>query len=91
MVLVIKKFTKDVGWTVILNLCQRRIGFEIQKNIPTCVIEKGREQMSKILLFQKMQLGLKKLKLEIYDHFPSIICFKSEDFDIEVSLDMLVE
>ena len=43
--------------------------------------------MSKNPLSKKIQLGLRRLKLEIYDIFPSVLYALKvkEDFDIEVS------
>jgi glycosyltransferase involved in cell wall biosynthesis len=70
-----------------LNLYQGELVSEIPKDIQLIVIEKGREQMSKNSFIQKIQLGLRRLKLEIYDKFPAILYTLKvkEDFDIEVS------
>ena len=57
---------------LLLNLYQGELVTEIPKDIKLIVVEKGREQMSKNPFIQKIQLGLRRLKLEIYDKFPSI-------------------
>ena len=85
---LLRNLPKDkFDFTLMLNLYQGELVSEIPKNIKLIVIEKGREQMSKNSFIQKIQLGLRRLKLEIYDHFPSILYALKvkEDFDIEVS------
>lgn len=73
--------------TLMLNLYQGELTSEIPKDIKLIVIAKGREQMSKNPIIQKIQLGIRRLKLEIYHKFPSILyAFKVRDeYDIEVS------
>ena len=85
---LLRNLPKDkFDFTLMLNLYQGELVSEIPKDIKLIVIEKGREQMSKNSFIQKTQLGLRRLKLEIYDHFPSILYALKvkEDFDIEVS------
>lgn len=74
-------------FTLMLNLYQGELVSEIPKDIKVIVIEKGREQMSKNPFIQKIQLGIRRLKLEIYNKFPSILYALKvkEEFDIEVS------
>lgn len=73
--------------TLMLNLYQGELLPEIPKHIKLIVIEKGREQMSKNPLIQKLQLGLRRLKLDIYDKFPSLLYALKvkEQYDIEVA------
>lgn len=73
--------------TLMLNLYQGELVSEIPKDIKLIVVEKGREQMSSNPLIQKIQLGLRRLKLEIYDRFPSLLYALKvkEEYDIEVS------
>ena len=85
---LLRNLPKDkFDFTLMLNLYQGELVSEIPKDIKLIVIEKGREQMSKNSFIQKTQLGLRRLKLEIYDHFPSFLYALKvkEDFDIEVS------
>lgn len=73
--------------TLMLNLYQGELVSEIPKDIKLIVIEKGREQMSKNPFIQKIQLGLRRLRLEIYDKFPALLYALKvkEKYDIEVS------
>jgi glycosyltransferase involved in cell wall biosynthesis len=73
--------------TLMLNLCQGELVSEIPENINLIVIEKGREQMSKNTLIRKIQLIIRRLKLEVYNQFPSLLyALKVKDkFDIEVA------
>ena len=85
---LLRNLPKDkFDFTLMLNLYQGELVSEIPKDIKLIVIEKGREQMSKNSFIQKMQLGLRRLKLEIFDKFPSVLYTLKvkEDFDIEVS------
>jgi hypothetical protein len=77
---LLRNLPKDkFDFTLMLNLYQGELVTEIPKDIKLIVVEKGREQMSKNPFIQKIQLGLRRLKLEIYDKFPSdFICFKSK-------------
>ena len=84
----LRNLPKDkFDFTLMLNLYQGELVTEIPKDIKLIVVEKGREQMSKNPFIQKIQLGLRRLKLEIYDKFPSVLYALKvkEDFDIEVS------
>lgn len=73
--------------TLMLNLYQGELVSEIPKDIQLIVIEKGREQMSSNPFIQKIQLGLRRLRLEIYDKFPALLYALKvkEKYDIEVS------
>lgn len=73
--------------TLMLNLYQGELISEIPKDIKLIVIEKGREQMSKNFFIQKIQLGIRRLKLEVYNKFPSLLYSTKvkEDYDIEVA------
>nr|WP_039965600.1 glycosyltransferase [Bergeyella zoohelcum] len=73
--------------TLMLNLYQGELVSEIPKDIKLIVVEKGREQMSKNPLIQKLQLGFRRLRLEIYNKFPALLyALKVKgNYDIEVS------
>nr|WP_125151904.1 glycosyltransferase [Bergeyella zoohelcum] len=72
---------------LMLNLYQGELVSEIPKDIKLIVVEKGREQMSKNPLIQKLQLGFRRLRLEIYNKFPALLYALKvkENYDIEVS------
>jgi glycosyltransferase involved in cell wall biosynthesis len=85
---LLRNLPKDkFDFTLMLNLYQGELISEIPKDINLIIIEKGKEQMSKNPLIQKIQLGIRRLKLEIYNQFPSLLyALKVQDeFDIEVS------
>ena len=73
--------------TLMLNLYQGELVSEIPKDIKLIVVEKGREQMSKNPFIQKIQLVMRRIRLEIYKQFPSLLYALKvkEDYDIEVS------
>lgn len=73
--------------TLMLNLYQGELVSEIPKDIKLIIVEKGREQMSQNPILQKIQLGFRRLKLAIYDRFPSLLYTLKvkEEYDIEVS------
>lgn len=73
--------------TLMLNLYQGELVSEIPKDIKLIVVEKGREQMSKNPFIQKLQLGFRRLRLEIYNKFPALLYALKvkENYDIEVS------
>lgn len=73
--------------TLMLNLYQGELVSEIPKDIKLIVVEKGREQMSKNPLIHKLQLGFRRLRLEIYNKFPALLYALKvkENYDIEVS------
>lgn len=73
--------------TLLLNLYQGELVSEIPEGIKVIVIAKGREQMSKNPLIQKLQLALRRLKLEFYDKFPALLYaqYVKEDYDIEIA------
>lgn len=72
---------------LMLNLYQGELVSEIPKDIKLIVVEKGREQMSKNPFIKKIQLGFRRLKLEIYKHFPTLLYALKvkENYDIEVA------
>ena len=73
--------------TLMLNLYQGELVSEIPEDIKLIVVEKGREQMSKNPFIQKIQLVMRRIRLEIYKQFPSLLYALKvkEDYDIEVS------
>lgn len=73
--------------TLMLNLYQGELVSEIPKDINLIIIEKGKEQMSKNPFIHKIQLGLRRLKLELYNKVPRLLyALKVRDkYDIEVS------
>lgn len=73
--------------TLMLNLYQGELIKEIPADIKLIVVEKGKEQMSSNLFFQKLQLLWRRLKLEFYDKFPSVLYQLKvpEQYDIEVA------
>lgn len=85
---LLRNLPKDkFDFTLMLNLYQGELVKDIPSDVKLIVVEKGKEQMSSNPFLQKIQLGLRRLKLEIYDKFPSLL-YKikvPEDFDIEVS------
>lgn len=85
---LLRNLPKDkFDFTLMLNLYQGELTKDIPKDIKLIVVEKGKEQMSSNPLIQKLQLGWRRLKLEIYDRFPSLL-YKikvPEKYDIEVS------
>lgn len=85
---LLRNLPKDkFDFTLMLNLYQGELIKEIPTDIKLIVVEKGKEQMSSNPFLQKMQLVWRRLKLEIYDRFPSVL-YKlkvPEKYDIEVS------
>lgn len=85
---LLRNLPKDkFEFTLMLNLYQGELVSEIPKDIKLIIVEKGKEQMSDVPFIRKIQLGLRRLKLEFYDRFPSILYALKvkENFDIEVS------
>lgn len=85
---LLRNLPKDkFDFTLMLNLYQGELVTEIPKGINLIIVEKGKEDMSKNSFLRKIQLGIRRLKLEFYDKFPSLLyAWKvKEDFDIEVS------
>lgn len=85
---LLRNLPKDkFEFTLMLNLYQGELVSEIPKNINLIIIEKGREQLSASPLLQKIQLGIRRLKLEIYKRFPDLLyALKVKDqYDIEVA------
>ena len=73
--------------TLMLNLYQGELVSEIPSDIKLIVVEKGREQMSQNPFIQKIQLVFRRLRLEVYNKFPSLLYALKvkENYDIEVS------
>ncbi|WP_228063693.1 glycosyltransferase [Faecalibacter rhinopitheci] len=85
---LLRNLPKDkFEFTLMLNLYQGELIQDIPKDINLITIEKGKEQMSSSPIIQKMQLAWRRLKLEIYDRFPSLLYAIKvpEQYDIEVS------
>lgn len=85
---LLRNLPKDkFEFTLMLNLYQGELTNDIPKDINLIVVEKGKEQMSSNPFFQKIQLAWRRLKLEIYDRFPSLLYALKvpEKYDIEVS------
>ncbi|MGU9938966.1 glycosyltransferase [Empedobacter brevis] len=85
---LLRNLPKDkFDFTLMLNLYQGELIKDIPADIKLIVVEKGKEQMSSNLFIQKIQLVWRRLKLEIYDQFPSILYRLKvpERYDIEVS------
>lgn len=73
--------------TLMLNLYQGELRTEIPKHIHLVTIAKGREDFSVNPILHKIQLVLRKLKLNFYETFPAIL-YKNklqEVYDIEVA------
>lgn len=85
---LLRNLSKDkFDFTLMLNLYQGELIKEIPTDIKVIIVEKGKEQMSSNPFIQKMQLVWRRLKLEVYDQFPSILYQLKvpEKYDIEVS------
>ncbi len=85
---LLRNLPKDkFDFTLMLNLYQGELIKEIPEDIKLIVVEKGREQMSKNPLIQKIELAFRRLKLELYDRFPQLLYALKvpEKYDIEVS------
>lgn len=85
---LLRNLPKDkFEFTLMLNLYQGELTNNIPKDINLIVVEKGKEQMSSNPFFQNIQLAWRRLKLEIYDRFPSLLYALKvpEKYDIEVS------
>lgn len=85
---LLENLPKDkFDFTLMLNLYQGELTQEIPNGIKVIVIEKGKEYMSKNPFIQKIQLLLRRVKLEIYDWFPSLLyAIKVPDkYDIEIA------
>lgn len=85
---LLRNLPKDkFDFTLMLNLYQGELIKEIPTDIKVIIVEKGKEQMSSNPFIQKMQLVWRRLKLEVYDQFPSILYQLKvpEKYDIEVS------
>ncbi|WP_374329186.1 glycosyltransferase [Soonwooa sp.] len=73
--------------TLMLNLYQGELVKEIPKDIKLIVVEKGKEQMSPNRLVQNLQMVFRRIKLEVYTKFPSILYHLKvrEKYDIEIA------
>lgn len=73
--------------TLLLNLYQGELRTSIPEHIRLITIGKGKEDFSKNKLIYTFQLVFRRLKLEFYDKFPSILYKRKlkDTFDIEVS------
>lgn len=78
---------EQFDFTLMLNLFQGELITEIPQDIKLIIVEKGREQMSQKPFIQKLQLFWRRIKLEIYDLFPSLLyALKVKDnYDIEIA------
>ncbi|WP_312311291.1 glycosyltransferase [Empedobacter brevis] len=85
---LLRNLPKDkFDFTLMLNLYQGELIKDIPADIKLIVVEKGKEQMSSNPFIQKIQLVWRRLKLEVYNQFPSILYQLKvpEKYDIEVS------
>lgn len=85
---LLRNLPKDkFDFTLMLNLYQGELINDIPNDVKLIVVEKGKEQMSSNPIINKIQLAFRRLKLEIYDKFPSILYALKvpQKFDIEVS------
>lgn len=85
---LLRNLPKDkFDFTLMLNLYQGELIKDIPQDIKLIVVEKGKEQMSSNPFLQKIQLGWRRFKLEIYNQFPSILyALKVKDsYDIEIA------
>ncbi|SIT97398.1 Glycosyltransferase involved in cell wall bisynthesis [Epilithonimonas bovis DSM 19482] len=73
--------------SLMLNLYQGELIREIPAGIKLIVVEKGKEQMSPNPFLHKLQLIWRRLKLEIYEKFPSVLyqIKVREKYDIEIA------
>ncbi len=74
-------------FTLMLNLYQGELIKDIPNDIKLIVVEKGKEQMSSNSFIRNLQLTWRRIKLEFYNRFPSILYQLKvpEKYDIEVS------
>ncbi|MGV0752680.1 glycosyltransferase [Empedobacter brevis] len=85
---LLRNLPKDkFDFTLMLNLYQGELIKDIPADIKLIVVENGKEQMSSYPFIQKIQLVWRRLKLEVYNQFPSILYQLKvpEKYDIEVS------
>ena len=85
---LLKNLPKDkFEFTLMLNLYQGELIKEIPSGIKIIVVEKGKEQMSSNSVIQKIQLIWRRLKLEVFDKYPSILYSLKvrENYDIEIA------
>jgi len=85
---LLRNLPKDkFDFTLMLNLFQGELVKEIPSDIKLIVVEKGKEQMSSNPIIQNIQLAWRRLKLEIYEKFPSILYALKvpEKYDVEIA------
>ena len=71
---LLRNLPKDkFDFTLMLNLYQGELIKEIPNGIKLIIVEKGKEQMSSNPFIQKIQLIWRRLKLEVYYKFPSVL------------------
>ncbi|WP_297982245.1 glycosyltransferase [uncultured Chryseobacterium sp.] len=70
-----------------LNLLQGELRNEIPKNIPVKILAKGKEDMPKNALLNKLAMSFRGIKLLIYRNFPSIAdnFILKNDADVEIA------
>jgi len=73
--------------TLMLNLYQGELRTEIPKDIKLIRIAGGKEDFSKNPFVQKLQLAVRRIKLELYDKFPALLYLLKvkEKYDIEIA------
>lgn len=73
--------------TLLLNLYQGELRTEIPNHVRLVTIAKGKEDFNQTPIFFKIQLATRKLKLLLYETFPSLLYNQKlcEEYDIEVS------
>lgn len=74
-------------FTLMLNLYQGELINEIPQDIKVIVVEKGKEQMSLNPFIKKIQLAWRRIKLNFYSKFPTILYLLKvpENYDIEIA------
>lgn len=85
---LLRNLPKDkFDFTLMLNLYQGELIKDIPQDIKLIIVTKGKKQMSTNPFLQKIQLGWRRFKLEIYNQFPSILYrLKVRDtYDIEIA------
>ncbi|MDM1073069.1 glycosyltransferase [Empedobacter brevis] len=85
---LLRNLPKDkFDFTLMLNLYQGELIKDIPADIKLIVVENGKEQMSSNPFIQKIQLVWRRLKLEVYNQFPSILYQLKvpEKYDIEIA------
>lgn len=75
--------------TVLLNLNQGELRNDIPPHVKKIALAKGKEEMSKNTILQKIQLLKRKLKLDKYSNHPKFIDKEilKEEYDVEIAMD----